>query len=586
LRPPLRMAPLARLALILLTAALAIPGRSDARRAPAPPSSCVAGRYAVEGRELFHGARAARPAVEEAATASPGLVISVAGGRVWVEGRCPPTALRVVQRRRRARVAARWERCEGVAGPVRLRGTLRTGECRGLAGRLVVRGASLRRRFRAARLPGGPALCSADATFDEIQRRIFGPRGCRVQTCHGAAGAGGLDLRPGAAHDELVNAAATNAVAAASGRRRVVPGDPDASFLWQKLTGRLAPGEGTRMPAHGRPLDGLELAVVRAWIEAGAPATERLAAAPCLPREEFQPAPPLPPPPGGHQIVFEGPVLQPGEEVEGCMWARVPNVEDFAVGRWEFSLNPGTHHFAVWEHARGAPPPLNVFRRELACLTSGARIDGVTVTGAPEAPYFVDAYPAGVGRTVKGGSLLGLNPHYHNEFDVPVQIRAWINLHPVTGELRHVAETLISTFAFFEGRSPYSILVPPASTATLRLRYTNRSDRAWAIFQLSSHQHKRGMRVTAWRSDGTMLFENRDWAHPAILDLDPPLRLEPGDWIDYECEHDNGVTRALRRCGDSPEDSGCTPGEPVPLTFGPSAEDEMCFLTGLFYHPG
>jgi hypothetical protein len=95
--------------------------------------------------------------------------------------------------------------------------------------------------------------------------------------------------------------------------------------------------------------------------------------------------------------------------------------------------------------------------------------------------------------------------------------------------------------------------------------------------------HQRGVRFDAWRSDGSRLYENTDWAHPRILNLDPPLALAPGDWLEFQCTHDNGVERPLRRCGDVPSDTGCTPGEPRALTFGVTAQDEMCFLTGLLY---
>jgi hypothetical protein len=30
-------------------------------------------------------------------------------------------------------------------------------------------------------------------------------------------------------------------------------------------------------------------------------------------------------------------------------------------------------------------------------------------------------------------------------------------------------------------------------------------------------------------------------------------------------------------------DTNCQPGQPVPVTFGVTAQDEMCFLTGLFH---
>lgn len=54
----------------------------------------------------------------------------------------------------------------------------------------------------------------------------------------------------------------------------------------------------------------------------------------------------------------------------------------------------------------------------------------------------------------------------------------------------------------------------------------------------------------------------------------PPIVLGHGDWIDYECLHDNGVSRPVRR---DPF------GNPTRLVFGTTSEDEMCTLNGEFY---
>jgi hypothetical protein len=270
--------------------------------------------------------------------------------------------------------------------------------------------------------------------------------------------------------------------------------------------------------------------------------------------------------------------------MEGCMWIAAPNTEDFTVGRWEYSINPGSHHFAIWDHERGPIPALNEFDpTDLACIKRGAPLDGRTITGATEAPYFVDGFPAGSGDTIAGGKILGLNPHYFNEFDVPIQIKGWINLHPVEGTFRHEAETLFSSSAPLDGRSAYSIFVEPFSSGTLRLRMANVLDRPMRIFRMSSHQHQRGTRFTAWSAAGEKIFENFDWAHPAILDFDDPYTLAPGDHIDFECQWDNGVERPVRRCGDARTDAACTPGDPMPVTFGVTAQDEMCFLVGFYY---
>ena len=71
-----------------------------------------------------------------------------------------------------------------------------------------------------------------------------------------------------------------------------------------------------------------------------------------------------------------------------------------------------------------------------------------------------------------------------------------------------------------------------------------------------------------------MIYEDYDWAHPTVRFFQPPLVLNPGDYIDYECLHDNGVTRPLKK------DSL---GNPTTLTFGVTTDDEMCTITGQYW---
>lgn len=110
------------------------------------------------------------------------------------------------------------------------------------------------------------------ATLARVQAEVFDV-GCTVQSCHSAtAKAGDLVLAAGRARAELVDVPAAQAKAAAEGKRRVVAGDPDASFLLTKCTAPLAADYGEVMP-WGNP-DGLgaeELDLLRRWIEAGAP---------------------------------------------------------------------------------------------------------------------------------------------------------------------------------------------------------------------------------------------------------------------------------------------------------------------------
>jgi len=87
-------------------------------------------------------------------------------------------------------------------------------------------------------------------------------------SCHsGGQPAGGLDLSIGNSYDALVNVPGVFAPQ----KMLVVPGDPDNSFLVQKVEAP-EPGEGTLMPLGAtEPMDpDCRIKALRDWIAAGA----------------------------------------------------------------------------------------------------------------------------------------------------------------------------------------------------------------------------------------------------------------------------------------------------------------------------
>jgi hypothetical protein len=110
-------------------------------------------------------------------------------------------------------------------------------------------------------------------TLSSIQREIFnttdsaGRQACT--NCHTSVGrnpSGLMDLRDGAAHTSLVGVTSP----ANPGAIRVIPGDPENSYLIHKLEGR--PGiVGTPMPRGNALLSAGQILVIRRWIERGAP---------------------------------------------------------------------------------------------------------------------------------------------------------------------------------------------------------------------------------------------------------------------------------------------------------------------------
>lgn len=103
------------------------------------------------------------------------------------------------------------------------------------------------------------------ASYSSIQKDIF-DRSC-VKDCHEAiAPAASLRLSPGKSYKDLLNAASQQLTS----WMRVVPGDPDRSYLILKVEGGVGI-VGAQMPRLGAPLSPSTIARLRSWIGGGAP---------------------------------------------------------------------------------------------------------------------------------------------------------------------------------------------------------------------------------------------------------------------------------------------------------------------------
>jgi len=109
---------------------------------------------------------------------------------------------------------------------------------------------------------GGGGGAMLEATFDSIQANVFTPI---CTACHIAATAPqGLRLDAANSYGLLVGVASSEQ----PGILRVDPGNPDASYLIQKLEGTAAVG--SRMPLNQAPLTQTQINVIRQWITDGA----------------------------------------------------------------------------------------------------------------------------------------------------------------------------------------------------------------------------------------------------------------------------------------------------------------------------
>ncbi|MFM2068611.1 MAG: hypothetical protein RLZZ584_3520, partial [Pseudomonadota bacterium] len=112
---------------------------------------------------------------------------------------------------------------------------------------------------------GAGAPGTLQPTLASIQAKVFTPR-CAVPGCHGGGTVQeGLRLDPGFSAATLIGVASPRDATLV----RVVPGQPDASFLIHKLEGDQTLGD--RMPQFGPYLPQATIDVLRLWITHGAP---------------------------------------------------------------------------------------------------------------------------------------------------------------------------------------------------------------------------------------------------------------------------------------------------------------------------
>ena len=112
---------------------------------------------------------------------------------------------------------------------------------------------------------GGGAVSGTQPTLASIQANVFSVN-CAIPGCHGGGTVQfGLRLDPGFSAGNLINVASPRD----ANLIRVVPGNPNASFLIQKLEGTQTLGD--RMPQFGPYLSQATIDVIRQWIQNGAP---------------------------------------------------------------------------------------------------------------------------------------------------------------------------------------------------------------------------------------------------------------------------------------------------------------------------
>ena len=428
-----------------------------------------------------------------------------------------------------------------------------------------------------------------DSTFAAIQSVIFEGRGCTNDMCHGAAKTGGLDLREGAAYEALHQAKSQN-----SPFMRVMPGEPDESFLYNKLRAATEPGSveigGSPMPSGAPPLSPEHLEVVRRWIEAGAPRegsvgdgitgrsdglAELLGA--CLPEASPLSITALDPPAEGEgvQLAMAQIPLLSQSEIDVC-FAQYYDFTDVVPAEFQdpengvFFVNgqrtrqdPHSHHLVVTHPGLDDELVNDPSFGEWACrageldgepcdpLQGGACGDGICASEPQAKPACLGFGPPGGGGLfgVGGTRITGAQtaqfyraPREGVYEAIPIKGIVYMNSHAFN--LTSEDTKLRAWINLYFAEDPKHLIETLAITrhiniATGQAPFTKQTHCAtWEapagsdMYVLSSHTHKRGGNFTVDLPDGTRIYTSSIYSDPVEKIFEPPLRFDAEDPAD------------------------------------------------------
>lgn len=240
--------------------------------------------------------------------------------------------------------------------------------------------------------------------------------------------------------------------------------------------------------------------------------------------------------------------IAPGQEATVCVVADLGNDAPRMVRAVRSQLTAGTHHVI----ATLTTDPVDPTPRPCGAFAGGG--PGAGILTIAQQPQAVLTYPAGAGLPIAAHQGVHLEMHYLNAGDQPLPIAGTITLDLAA------AASLAPVELTFTGNSAISI----AAHATAHLVSNHPLPAGATLFAVTAHTHQWGTRATLELLHGAgdpsprLLHDSRDWADRPLDQLAPPVVIADGDLLRLTCDFDNRSDHVV--------------------SFGLSAEDEMCFL--------
>lgn len=267
----------------------------------------------------------------------------------------------------------------------------------------------------------------------------------------------------------------------------------------------------------------------------------------------------------GFQMHMDTFVVPPAREEELCEYRITPSARAIDVASFRFRMQPGSHHFSVWEYHGASHDPADFwtgFKAAPGCVGLGPADSFASVVNlfGMQTASSRTRFPRGIAVRLPAHAQVYLNMHIRNaSLTDPLTADAVFNMMAARpGSVRHHAQPLaIGTL---------NIHIPANGTATYTGEWHAPVD--LNLVQLSTHEHHRGAGTSVHEvdevgNDLVELFKGGPWDHPGQRWFSPAHRLPAGHGLRFTCDWTNP--------------------DPHPVGFGVTTDDEMSFIGGYFY---
>jgi hypothetical protein len=418
-------------------------------------------------------------------------------------------------------------------------------------------------------IDGGPI---AKDTWAIIQDDIL-TLSCATSGCHGSTSDAtyaqhNLLLNSSKAYENLVNVVSKNEAAKTAGLLRVKPGDSMMSLLFQKIDCQTPVKYGATMPLGGTNLTSGQIEFIKQWIIKGAPkkgsvVDENILTSNTVCSQAFVPMT-APAATEGFQLAINTFTVSPKTEREVFVNRISPNTSTVYVNKIMMQGRPNSHHFVLYGFQNNTLlPPANQLRD---LYNSNGTLD-ITTFGQMQNHIFLGGgtdvnttytFPPGVALKIPPATALDLNAHYFNLQNTNLLGENYINLYTVS-QANVLKEAQSINFA------NYNFSIPANSRKTITTNFT--FDKEVTVITLTSHFHKLGekfqIKILGGTRNGEVVYENTDWQHPLVINLDKPIQLKAGEGLTSVVTYNNTTTKTVN--------------------FGLTSEDEMNIIFGYYY---